>query len=151
VAESCYSVAEGVQLPAIDTPEYRSYVRDVLVCAHSPDYFQALLFQHFNTGIQYTPVDCMATSAHLSTSHLAISRRSAVEAIKPPHRLRVPVRADGHPMLAAANIDAGRIRMYDIQRFHSTCLRAGPSACLSPSFAYLLLVLQDCGFGRSDS
>src|SRR5215831_5488886 len=42
-----------------------------------------------------------------------------------PHRLRVEIRADGHPMLAAAHIDASGIRVHDFQ-------------CL-PIHSYLLL------------
>jgi hypothetical protein len=37
------------------------------------------------------------------------------ETSETPHWLGVAIRADGHPMLAAAYIDPGRIRVYDFQ------------------------------------
>lgn len=43
--------------------------------------------------------------------------KSSRETSEPPHRLRIAIRADRYPMLAAANIDARRIRMHDLQRF----------------------------------
>jgi hypothetical protein len=45
-----------------------------------------------------------------SISYRAISRKFAV---KHPKRLGVAIRADGHPMVATADIDTSRIRVHD--------------------------------------
>src|SRR5216684_4196685 len=60
-----------------------------------------------NTGIQYTPVD-------QPICHLLQIRRKTTEAAD---RLLVQFWIDGHPMFAAANVDAGCTRMYDLQSF----------------------------------
>src|SRR5205823_5098183 len=69
-----------------------------------------------STGIQYTPVDCIATFCtpfiDQPPGHLAEIRSKTSEA---SHRLRVAIWADRHPMLTASHINSSCFRMDDIQ------------------------------------
>ena len=80
--------------------------------------FQALLFENLK---HRHPINTRRLHGHAAhaffhqpAAHLAQIRRKTSE---PAYRLGVAIRADGHPMLAATDIDPSGIRMHYFQCF----------------------------------
>jgi len=132
-AGSCYSAGQKrVASASIDTPAagwwWTSLLRPgtFLVCwAFTRQTSRPCCSRTSNTGIQYTPVDCMDT---LCTPFSTSQRPPQIggKTSETPHGLRVALRADGHPMLAAAHVAPGRIRVHDFQCLPVHFLLDGP-------------------------
>ena len=72
-----------------------------------------------NAGIQYTPVDSIATSrTPHEDSHSAIDSRSCVKRPEIAHRFVEPRRIHRHVVLALAHVDPRTIAMNHRQRLH---------------------------------
>ena len=76
--------------------------------------------------------------AHLSPPAIGHLPQIGRKTSETPHRLGVAIRADGHPMFAAAHIDPGRNRVYDFQGLPVLPLRNRPLL-----FACWLLLVHD--------
>jgi hypothetical protein len=115
-------LSEAMKETGLGTPATRAAIIEVLLKRGVPGihqiHFQAILLQHLK---HRHPIHARGLHGHAPHAfvdqpprHLAEIHGKTSEA---PHRLRIAIRADRHPVLAATHIDPGCFRVDDIECF----------------------------------